>query len=328
MMKHTKFILKSCSRAFRLFILLLTVGTILPFVHPGYANSAIGLKRNSVVEGHTITLGDVFYGVPADKADRVLGAAPQPGRDMVLNARTLMRIALALDLSWRPVSGADYAVIRRAATIIEQEQIELALQEALAQDITAGRYKLALSPGQTAQMTLPASSPASVEIKDFNPDMARGLFEATLVAPSKEAPLQEIRVSGTLRPVITVPVLKDTLRNGDVIGRNDIKMLEVYERSLNHDIVLDAESLVGMTPRRMLFPGQPVKDGDIEAPRIVKRGESVTMIFKSGGLNLTAKGKALENGAKGDVVRVVNTASSRNIEAIVTAPGEVSVDNL
>lgn len=327
-MKHTKFILKSCSRVFRLFILLLAVGTILPLTHPGYAGSGISLKRNSVIEGRTITLGDVFYGVPADKADRVLGVAPQPGQDMVLNARTLMRIALALDLSWRPVSSADYAVIRRAATVIGQERIESALQEALEQNSMAGRYKLALSPGQIAEMTLPASSEASVEIKDFNPDMTRGLFEATLVAPSKEAPLQELRVSGTLRPVISVPVLKDTLRNGDIIGRNDIRMLETYERSLNHDVVLDAESLVGMTPRRMLFPGQPVKDGDIEAPRIVKRGESVTMIFKSGGLNLTAKGKALENGAKGDVVRVVNTASSRNIEAIVTAPGEVSVDNL
>lgn len=327
-MKHTKFILKSSSRAFRLFILLLMVGTILPFIHPGYANSAISLKRNSVVEGRAITLGDVFYGVPADKADRVLGAAPQPGQDMVLNARTLMRIALALDLSWRPVSSADYAVIRRAATIIGQEQIESALQDALGHDSIAGRYKITLSPGQTAQMILPASSAAHVEIKDFNPDMTRGLFEATLVAPSKEAPLQELRISGTLRPVISVPVLKDTLRNGDVIGRNDIRMLETYERSLNHDVVLDADTLVGMTPRRMIFPGQPVKDGDIEAPRIVKRGESVTMIFKSGGLNLTAKGKALENGAKGDVVRVVNSASSRNIEAIVTAPGEVSVDNL
>ena len=80
-----------------------------------------------------------------------------------------------------------------------------------------------------------------------------------------------------------------------------------------------------MTPRRVIFEDKPIKIEDIEAPRIVKRGENVTMVFKEGPLVLTAQGKALEFGAKGDAIRVTNLTSSRTVEAIVTGEKEVSV---
>ena len=80
----------------------------------------------------------------------------------------------------------------------------------------------------------------------------------------------------------------------------------------------------GLTPRRMIAAGKPVKANDVQAPRIVARGEAVTLIYKAGALNLTARGKALEFGAKGDVIRVVNTQSNRSIDAIVTGDQEVT----
>ena len=65
--------------------------------------SAVSLKPTSVITEDTIRLGDLFSGLE-HKSERVLGMAPRPGQDMVLNARTLMRIAIALDLPWRPTS--------------------------------------------------------------------------------------------------------------------------------------------------------------------------------------------------------------------------------
>jgi flagella basal body P-ring formation protein FlgA len=38
---------------------------------------------------------------------------------------------------------------------------------------------------------------------------------------------------------------------------------------------------------------------------------------------LTAKGRALQSGAKGDIVRVTNAASSRTINATVFEDGQV-----
>ena len=82
-----------------------------------------------------------------------------------------------------------------------------------------------------------------------------------------------------------------------------------------------------MTPRRMAFNGKPLTDTDIEAPKIVERGQSITMTFSNGMIELTAMGKALESGAKGDVIRVVNTNSSKNLQAIVSGEQQVKVQS-
>ena len=150
-------------------------------------------------------------------------------------------------------------------------------------------------------------------------------FDAVLVAPSKEEPLQTLRVSGSIQRMIDVPVLTSTIRKGMVIGARDIDMISIPESDVRHDMALSADDLIGMTPRRVILPSKTVHMNDLQAPLIVERGDIVTMIFDDGGMRLTAKGKALENGAKGDLVRVSNSSSSRNVEAVVTAQREVLV---
>jgi len=43
-------------------------------------------------------------------------------------------------------------------------------------------------------------------------------------------------------------------------------------------------------------------------------------------MTLTASGKALSDGSQGELVRIVNTSSSRVIEAVVTGPNMVTVN--
>ena len=78
---------------------------------------AASLKQISVVSDDVLRLGDVFDNISRN-ADYVLGAAPKPGEDMVLNARTLYRIASAMDVEWRPATSGDSITIRREANII------------------------------------------------------------------------------------------------------------------------------------------------------------------------------------------------------------------
>ena len=150
-------------------------------------------------------------------------------------------------------------------------------------------------------------------------------FEATIAAPSAENPIQKFQVSGTIHPLIVVPVLKENIQNGHVIGAEDLDYIQVEEANFLNGTIVDDQALVGMTPRRFGVAGRPLRAGDLMAPKIVSRGDLVTMILDDGILNLTAKGKALENGSKGDTIRVVNTSSNITIQAIVTGINEVRV---
>ena len=235
-----------------------------------------------------------------------------------------MRIAIALDLPWRPANAGEYVVLSRAGSIVDHRAIEETLQARLPAEGLNGHYALKITSGP-AEIVLPPEFDATVDITSMKVMRERNRFEATVVAPSQDNPIQRINVSGSLHKLIEVPVLDEALTKGAVIGARDIQMIKIRERELNHDVIVDPQELVGLTPRRVITAGKPVKAGDVQAPMIVSRGDVVTMSFRSGGLALTAQGKALENGAKGDTIRVVNLTSNKTIQAEVTDSKEVSV---
>lgn len=53
----------------------------------------------------------------------------------------------------------------------------------------------------------------------------------------------------------------------------------------------------------------------------VRRGDAVSVVFLSAGIQLSMRARALEDAAVGQNVRLQNTSSNRTIDAIVTAPG-------
>jgi flagella basal body P-ring formation protein FlgA len=303
---------------------LLIFAALIGIVIYPHTASAVSLKHSSVVKSNMIMLSDIFAGLPEGR-DKALGPAPRPGQDMTLNARTLMRVARSLDLPWRPAHSGEYIVLTRAATVIDSDMIRDALKQEIGARGMDGEYKIAFA-GAMNEMILPLDQPASVEIQSINLRPTHNRFDAVLVAPSKEEPLQTLRVSGAFERMIDIPVLYNALSKGRVIGLRDVETISVRESDVRGDVILSKEELIGMTPKRMILPGKPVKANDLQLPIVVERGDMVTMIFNDGGMRLTAKGKALENGAKGDVVRVANSASSRTVEALVTAEREVIVE--
>ena len=57
----------------------------------------------------------------------------------------------------------------------------------------------------------------------------------------------------------------------------------------------------------------------------MQRNEAVTITYEVPGIMLTVRGKALEAGAVGDVVGVLNIQSNRTVQATVIGPGRVTI---
>lgn len=288
---------------------------------------AAEIKPNVKTDESTLKLSDVFTGVDA-ALDRTLGRAPEPGEKMVLKANTLMRLALATGLDWRPQSNADQVTITRAATIIDRAQIETDLQEsvlaALKQSMQDGDFILNL-PSDLSPIMLAASQPATLRIEDIKIDPQTKTFRAVIAAPDIENPVQHIPAAGSFERLVEVPVLRETLNNGTTIGARDVTMAPLRERQVRPNMILKADSLIGKTPRRMVLAGQPILENEVEQPLIVSRGENVTLIYRSGPMQLSAQGKALENGALGDVIRVANTSSNKTITGEITSAREITI---
>lgn len=300
--------------------LILSVGLLM--IETQKALAAPVLKPISVVGSDTLMLGDLFDGLEQNDS-YVLGPAPQPGQDMVLNARTLYRIAVAMDLDWRPQTSAEQVVVRRAATVIPPADIDHSLREALKGEGLTGNFNVLTSGAK--DIVLPPDMPQTVEVSKLRFDPTKDYFEAVLVAPSAEKPVKKVSVMGQVERLEKIPVLKHPLRNGDVIGQTDIDYIELPARQIQHDTLLSEEDMVGMTPRRMTLAGKPVMNSELERPTVVERGDIVTIVFNDGKLALTTRGKAMQDGATGDLIRITNLNSNKGVDAMVTGYREVTV---
>ena len=61
------------------------------------------------------------------------------------------------------------------------------------------------------------------------------------------------------------------------------------------------------------------------APRLIRRGESVMLVVRSGDFRIQTQGKALDDARRGRSLRVRNSTSGRVVEGRAIAPGVVEV---
>ncbi len=315
--------LKSLDMAARIAVLVFALAVITIFVVAGAKNAfAASLKTETIVAGDYIRLGDIFEGTKNE--EYVLGPAPAPGKEMILNARTLYKIASALDVDWKPSSAAEQVILRREAAILPQTEITAALEKKIKESGVSDKFNVTYI-NTVSDIILPYGTDETLEITAFKFDPQADNFTATIVAPSAENPLKRANITGRIDRQIAVPVLRNALKAGDVIGAMDLDWIDVPQNRIANGTALSEKDLLEMTPKRVIAAGKPVLLNDLTSPKMVDRGDSVTLVFESGPLVLTAKGKALQAGAIGDTVRVANTDSNKNLQGVVTAHREVTI---
>jgi len=115
------------------------------------------------------------------------------------------------------------------------------------------------------------------------------------------------------------------LPKGVAIQLSDLRQERRETSPLRNGYFENAETVVGRIPKRSLPMGAAVTPGDLELSRIIQRGNKVTIIANSGSISVRMPGKALDDAAAGELIKVENIASKRVIEAVVLRPGVVEV---
>jgi len=291
--------------------------------------NAISPLKEVTLYGNELTVGDVFSDLKGqfEYADHVLAKAPRLGKTMVLSSRDLNRIAVAFDLPWRSSNNMDTTKIKLASTIITTDDINRHLEAKIREEFSDSQYQLELSNSRR-DFVFPGNIKPKIEISNFKFDEYRGAFNAVvnIYTDNKSRPTQQDIVTGKLYRVISVPVLINRAHNGDIIRAFDIDYIQVRANKVSHNTITNPEKLIGKTPRRSLSEMRPIQEGDIHEPLIVSKGDTVTIILKHNKINLTAQGRAMDNGAKGDTVRVMNASSRQIIEATVSGYQKVNVE--
>ncbi len=279
-------------------------------------DAPLEMKQSVVVDAPVIRLGDLFN-QPVSGGDTPVAQAPKPGQTISLDSRFLSQLARAYHLEVSPRSKVDRILVARKAQLIKAEAVSAAITEAIQQrSQQPGDMDIALDGGQV-QFTLPTGVEASVGIQGLNFDPASNRFVAILVVPANGPTLISQQVVGTVYPKTDVPVLKRLVSAGDTVQADDVEWISSRLDQLAPSTATDAQQLIGRVAKRPLRAGQMVRLTDLSSEATMRKNTLITIAVVTGQMSLTVRGKALEDGAIGQSIRVLNTNSNKQLIGVV-----------
>lgn len=89
-------------------------------------------------------------------------------------------------------------------------------------------------------------------------------------------------------------------------------------------LIFDPQRIIGRVAQRAIRPGEALVESQLRQQRAIRAGEKVEMIYNGDGFCIRAAGKALDNGALHQRVRI-QTPSGEIITATAVAPGQARV---
>jgi flagellar basal body P-ring formation protein FlgA len=159
------------------------------------------------------------------------------------------------------------------------------------------------------QVSTPIATVTSATVKIS----CNGSAHWTLYAPAQIAIFGETAVAS------------HSLERGSLIQPGDFHFVRQNLNVVGANYVDPAALIIGQELKRSMRPGEPLRLSYFDLPKIVQRGDRVTLEAQASGLNVAAPGLAMANGKVGERIQVKNAQSNKIVDALVIAPGRVRV---
>lgn len=131
--------------------------------------------------------------------------------------------------------------------------------------------------------------------------------------------------SANVRIFDRVLVSSHFLSKGTVLSAADLKLERRELSALPSGYETVPERLIGKQLRRALMAGAVVVPQAVKTLPLIKQGETVTIVMRQGGMEVSSSGIALADADLGERLRVRNETSKRVVEGTVTANRRVEV---
>ena len=217
--------------------------------------------------------------------------------------------------------------VTRLARTLANKDLELAVASALERRFGLGdaaNITVTFDRG-VSDMRLDASNTGALQPVATRYDARSGRFDIAFEVSNDNNPTPtKLRFTGTAIETVEVAVLTRDIDRADLLKSSDISL----ERRPKAEVTgepASRERTIGMQLRRPMRAGTPIRIADIVKPDFVQRDQSVTVIYQVPGIYLTTRGKAIESGAEGDTVSVLNLQTKRTLTGVVTGRGQVTV---
>lgn len=285
----------------------------------------LAIRSPIEVSGKKATLLDLFEEeqVPVEwkspMAATDIGAAPGPGEEKRIDPEQLRAYlrqwfdARGLDIERVQIRIPDKIILVRRQARLTVSQITDYYRQAVLARVPYDEGDLVIDQVRCADLPLLPAGEISYEVAAAPNETFLGDVSFTLHFFVDGERSGSARVSGRVDLYRDVLVARNPLSRDQIVAPGDIQFVRTNTTSHPERFVTELEQVVGKRLIRDVGPGKPLTPRDLDKPIILKRGASVTIVYESEGLRLTARGQVRENGGTGDRIKVTNVDTGQNI---------------
>ncbi|WP_025037385.1 flagellar basal body P-ring formation chaperone FlgA [Bradyrhizobium sp. DOA9] len=309
---------------------LAAISTLLALALPAAAAddfiAAPTLRASVTVTSDVVRVGDLIDNAGSAALIPVY-RSPDLGTTGTLTVGQLLSVLRAKQVIGVMTGDIKEVQVTRLARTLASKDIENAVAAALERRFGLGdAANITITFDRSvAEMRLDASNSGALQPVATRYDARSGRFDVAFeIAKDGNAAPTKLRFTGTAIETVEVAVLTRDIDRAELLKSSDLSL----ERRPKAEVAGEPASRdrsIGMQLRRGMRAGTPIRAADLVKPDFVVRDQAVTIIYQVPGLYLTTRGKAIESGAEGDTVSVLNLQSKRTLSGVVTGRGQVTV---
>ncbi|MBN2704305.1 MAG: flagellar basal body P-ring formation protein FlgA [Pontiellaceae bacterium] len=289
-----------------------------------HAQLLLRMKKTVEVSHRNVMLGDlvdVSSQLPDEWADRKVIAAPASGETSYY---ALTAIAAALsqygDMRSVTLSGEPVISILRKDRVVEEEEFHEPIFDYLEEtDPWAGK-ELKINILNVPKNTRVPVGNTTYKITRVDEKTSKGysIAYATVIVDGIDE--KEVPVGLEIQLMAEIWVVAKNLEMGHILEEGDlISEMHVVDSTANN--ISSRDDMIGFEVNRSLSVGTLLRRSEISKPMCAKRGERVAINAIGENLQITLRGKAMENGRLGERIMCMNERSNRQVLVELTGIG-------
>jgi flagella basal body P-ring formation protein FlgA len=294
----------------------------------------IKIAEKATVSGDTVNLGHIATFQPgqdprvAELRSVQIAAAPAPGNTYRFNRQFLdYKVGSAVADQGEDITldTPNSIQVHRTAQIVTTARMEEIFRDHILETAPWPEDEITLESVRVPEDVALPEGALRWEIRENGNTDYLGNVSVTLTFVVDGRKIRRVPLSG--RVSITRDVLQAArnIQRGDLIRAEDVLQTVKTTMRMNGDVLMDAGEAVGKRASRSIRAGRAITSAMVEDPPVVEKGSDVTIVAENDILRITTRGEALEEGRRGDRIRVRNLGSGKEITSTVRGPGRVDV---
>jgi len=128
-----------------------------------------------------------------------------------------------------------------------------------------------------------------------------------------------------LKAYESVVVAAQPILRGQLITAGNLAKEEREVTRLSQGYFSKPNLVVGSIAKRSIASHRVILPQSLSTPKLVNKGENISIQAVGSGLSIKAMGTALTEGSLGDLIQVKNSKTQRIVEGRISAPGQVTI---